>query len=100
MSYILLSDKPAEGYAEFLARAINDLSSYNVRGIALVALLDQPQEENIDAMTAYWNMSLRDKETAVADVQSDITAQIVRANLRTFLEELEREGEDDGQDEV
>ena len=100
MSYILLSDKPVEGYAEFLTEAINELSKYNVRGIAIVAMLDQPPEENVDAMTGYWNMSLRDKEAAIADIQSDVTAQIVRANLRIFLEELEREDEENGQDEV
>lgn len=94
MSYILVSDKPAEGFAEFLLEAANELSKYKVRGLAVVALLDQTPEEDVSSMTGYWHMNLRDKEMAASDIQADVTADIIRANIRAFLQE-EREREDD-----
>lgn len=96
MSYILVSDRPAEGFAEFLLEAANELSKYKVKGLAVVALLDQPPEEDISSMTGYWHMSLRDKEMAAADIQADVTADIIRTNLKAFLQEEEER--EDGQE--
>ena len=64
-----------------------------VGGIALVALLEEPDEDGADALTAYFHLGLRGKEEAAANIQADVTEGIVRANLRRYLRELEEEDE-------
>ena len=92
--YYLVSDAPPEGHMAFLADSINRLSSYKVRGIALVALMDMAAEEDIAAMTAYYNMDLMDKALAKAQIEGDIIDGVIRANLRDYLEGLEHEDDD------
>lgn len=93
MSYILVSDKPTEEYAEFLAKTANELNGHKVRGIAMVALMEG--DDDCDAMTAYWNMGLMDRQEAASHIQADVTVGIIRANLRDMLGELEEDGEDE-----
>lgn len=93
--FMVVSDEPLRDYQEFLAQAMRDLSGYKVGGIALVALLEEPDEDGAAALTAYFHLGLWGKEEAAANIQADITDGIVRANMRRYLQELEEEDEED-----
>lgn len=95
MAYLLMSDKPIEGWAHFLSESIQVLEKCKVQGVALVALLEEPDEDGADVLTGYYGMSLQDKQTAVSNIQSDVTDGLVRANMRRYLRELEEEDEED-----
>lgn len=43
--FMVVSDEPLRDYQEFLTQAMRDLSGYKVGGIALVALLEEPDED-------------------------------------------------------
>ena len=86
-----------ECYAAFLEETMQILSSEKVQGLAVVALLEGPDESGADVLTGYYNMSLRDKQAAASQIQADVTDGIVRANIRRYLEEMEQE-ERDGQE--
>lgn len=92
--FMVVSDEPLRDYQEFLTQAMRDLSGYKVGGIALVALLEEPDEDGADALTAYFHLGIRGKEEAAANIQADITDGIVRANIRRYLQELEEEDEE------
>lgn len=91
--FMVVSDEPLRDDQEFLTQAIRDLSGYKVGGIALVALLEEPDEDGADVLTAYFHLGLRGKEEAAANIRADVTEGIVRANLRRYLQELEEEDE-------
>lgn len=94
MAQILLSDKPIEGWTSFLAENIQVLGKYKVRAVAVVALLEEPDEDGADVLTGYYGMDLQDKQTAASNIQADVTDGLVRANLRRYLQELEEEDEE------
>lgn len=96
-NFTILSDQPFEDYILFLEETMQTLSSEKVQGLAVVALLEGPDESGADVLTGYYNMSLRDKQEAASQIQADVTDGIVRANIRRYLEEMEQE-ERDGQE--
>ena len=61
--------------------------------LELCALLEEPDEDGADALTAYFHLGVRGKEEVAANIQADIIDGIVRANLRRYLQELEEEDE-------
>ena len=93
MAKILLSDRPIEGWATFLSENIQILEEYRVRAVALVVLLEEPDEDGADVLTGYYGMSLQDKQIAASNIQADVTDGIIRANIQRYLEE-----EQDGQE--
>ena len=90
-NFTILSDKPFEDYISFVTETLQILSAKKVRGLAIVALLDEADEDGADVLTGYYNMCLKDKQTAASHIQADVTDGIVRANMRRYLEELEQE---------
>lgn len=94
MAKILLSDRPIEGWAAFLSENIQALEDYKVRAVALVVLLEEPDEDGADVLTGYYGMSLQDKQIAASNIQADVTDGIIRANIQRYLEELEEEQDD------
>lgn len=90
-NFTILSDKPLEDYIPFVAETLQAISAKKVRGLAIVALLDEADEDGADVLTGYYNMPLQDKQTAASHIQADVTDGIVRANMRRYLEELEQE---------
>ncbi len=92
MNIYLESDKPLEEWGRFLVETIHELDGFKVRGVAVVALLRQDTDEDFQAVTAYQNMALQDKQEAVSLIEADVTKQILKANLRDMLDELEGEG--------
>lgn len=93
-NFTILSDKPFEDYISFVTETLQILSSKKVRGLAIVALLEEPDEDGADVLTGYYNMSLQDKQTAASNIQADVTDGIIRANMRRYLEELEQEDDE------
>ena len=90
-NFTILSDKPFEDYISFVTETLQILSAKKVRGLAIVALLDEADEYGSDVLTGYYNMPLQDTQTAASHIQADVTDGIVRANMRRYLEELEQE---------
>ena len=88
-NFTILSDQPFEDYILFLEETMQILSSEKVQGLAVVALLEGPDESGADVLTGYYNMSLRDKQAAASQILADVTDGIVRANIRRYLEEME-----------
>lgn len=93
-NFTILSDKPFEDYISFVTETLQILSSKKVRGLAIVALLEEPDEDGADVLTGYYNMLLQDKQTAASNIQADVTDGIIRANMRRYLEELEQEDDE------
>ena len=91
-NFTILSDKPFEDYISFMTETLQVLSSCKVHGLAIVALLEEPDEDGSDVLSGYYNMCLKDKQEAASHIQADVTDGIVRANMRRYLEELEQEG--------
>lgn len=65
---------------------MNKLGTHKVTGIAVVALLEEPLENGCDAFTAYYQMSLRDRHTAIGLIQADITLKIAQAAVQDALD--------------
>lgn len=93
--YILVSDKPLEGYEQFLTGALDELRKHRVLGLAMVAFLE-PEENGDDILTGYYRLNLRGKQKAAMQIQADVTDGIVRANVQRYLEEIERERGEEG----
>lgn len=93
-NFTILSDKPFEDYISFVTETLQILSAKKVRGLAIVALLDEADEDGADVLTGYYNMPLQDKQAAASHIQADVTDGIVRANMRRYLEELEQEDDE------
>lgn len=91
---MVLSDKPLEGYEQFIAEALEELDGRPVLGIALVALM-----EDGSAITGYHGLDVLGKQVAAAQVQADITDAIVRANIADYLRELESGEEEEEETE-
>lgn len=90
-NFTILSDKPFEDYISFVTEMLQIISHQKVRGLAVVVMLEEPDEEGADVLTGYYNMNLQDKQAAASNIQADVTDGLVRANLRRYLEELEQE---------
>lgn len=91
--YILVSDKEPGGLQKFLQETMETLDDYNVRSLAVVALLE---DQNTASMSGYYNMGLQDKVLAKEIIGADVIHDVVRANLRDMLEELDQEEEAGG----
>ncbi len=96
---IVVSDAPPEEWQSFFAETMNTLCKKKIRGIAIVALLSEREEDGSGAMTGYFNMSTEDRAMAAVHIQGDVVDGIARANMRRWLERMEQDedgGEDDG----
>ena len=92
---IVVSDKPLEGYENFIANTLKELDGVPVESICLVA-----RATDGTAYSAHFNAGLEDIQLAAATLQADVTHLLVRANLRQYLEELEDEDFDETEDEM
>lgn len=82
---ITIADRPMKDYEKFLLDLINSAEGCKIRGLAVVALLEEPVEGGGDAMTAYYDMSFRDRCFAASLIQSDITYGIAQDAVRDLL---------------
>lgn len=94
-NFTILSDKPFEDYISFVTETLQILSGEKVKGLAVVALLEEPDAGGADVLTGYYNMNLQDKQTAASNIQADVTDGIIRANMRRYLEEMEQEEQEE-----
>ncbi len=96
MATLIVSDSSQDGWTDFLTETVRILDGYDVRGVAVIALFEQKTAEDDQALAAYYNMALRDKQEAASIVEADVTKAIVKANLMKMLQELEDEEDGDG----
>lgn len=91
MAVLIVSDHPQDGWTDFLADTVRIIDNYDVRGVAIIALFKEETAESDQALVAYHNMTLRDKQEAASIVEADVTKRILKSNLREMLQELEDE---------
>lgn len=92
--FCLVSDKPMEEWAAELPELLETLNEYKVRGVAVIALLETEADDDADSVTAYYDMSLRDRQYAAQLINQDVIQQIVRTELRHLLDGDEEEDEE------
>lgn len=90
----LLSDRPVRDYEMFLVNMMRVLDGRQVRSLALVAELVEPEENGADMITAYHKMPLRDRQMAVAAIEEDITYEIARRAILDIAAADEEDEED------
>ncbi len=90
--FVIVSDRPPEEYEEFIYEEVSMLSEYDIRSVALVAVLEDNR-----IICGYHNMSVLDKEIVASTVRDDAMLEVVRANLKRLLDQMEEE--DDGEDD-
>lgn len=98
MSVYLISDEPLEGWQKFLGDSIRELSGHQVESLAVIVLPKDYASEDGYTMSGYYNMSLTDLQVAMGQIQSDIIERTVKANLQSWLEELESGEEEEWTD--
>lgn len=91
---ITIADRPLKEHEKFLLDLINGAEGCKIRGLAVVALLEEPMEGGGDAMTAYYDMSFRDRCFAASLIKSDVTYGIARDALRDLLDLQEPDEEE------
>lgn len=90
--YILMTGQPLEGWEEWLMKSLQEMCNHDITGLALVALTDK--SEDSAALTAYYNMGAVDKQMAADHIQADVVADIVKMNLRQWLQEMEEQDDE------
>lgn len=75
-------------YAQWLERALREISEESLRGIALVGIL-----ENGDVYTNYWNTSMADKLVLAGLINQDATLDMLAAQGIIEYEDEDEETE-------
>lgn len=75
-------DFPGDDYNAFLDNTAKVLSEYNIKGIAVVALLDNDDT----VLTGYWNMGQVEKSYAAVHIQADAISQMIENNIDKYIE--------------
>ena len=77
MATLIITSEQKE-YIEFLAKSIDNILKYNVKGIAMVVLTDT------DNLTGYWNMELKDKAMVESEIRYDVMDEFILNNLDRY----------------
>lgn len=93
-SFIVVSDAPPEEWQSFVTETMQAASGKKVRGVAVVYLLAEPDEDGATVLTGYFNTSVEDKAYAAAHIQADVVDGIARANIRDWMDRMERDREE------
>lgn len=86
---VIFSGNKQNEYLPFLTETIDALGAEQVRGLAVVAILEDRQ-----VFTAYWNMDLQDKATAETNIRYDCIDQMIRNNKERYFTDSKIEDED------
>ena len=91
---VLVSDRPIEEWEQFLLELMNGAGECSVRGLAVVAFLDKPTADGGDAMTAYYNLSLRDRCYAADLIRTDVTRKIAQEAVFDVMDPPDTDAEE------
>ncbi|WP_101698510.1 hypothetical protein [Clostridium minihomine] len=86
---VILSVNKQNEYLPFLTETIDALGEEKVKGLAVVAIL-----EDREVFTGYWNMDLQDKATAETHIRYDCIDQMILNNKDRYFTDSEAEDED------
>ena len=81
-------------YAKWLEQTLHDISSFPVKGIALLVCTDSG-----DSYTNYYNVSMADKLIMAGLIQHDSTLDMLAANGLIQYEDDENEAEEEENDD-
>lgn len=82
----LLSDRPVKDYEGFFVDLMHGLDKFQIRSVAVVAILAKPADNGADAITAYHEMCLRDRELAASLIQEDAMYRIAVDAIRDLVD--------------
>lgn len=84
-----MKDITKEPYAEWLEESIKIISDFNPVRLCIAAM-----SADGGALTGYYNADAADKAAFAHHIQSDVTMDIIRANIGTIKEMLEDSSEE------
>lgn len=84
MSYTLISGEPAEEYERFLLECFENLKDWQVKGLALVAMVRDPERDEDSAVTGYWHMGSMSRSYAAAHLQADAIDAMILDNIKRY----------------
>ena len=90
----LISDRPVNDYEAFFLDLMHGMDKYKIRGVAVVAVLEEPAANGGDAIVGYHAMSLRDRQLAASLIDADITYKIAQDAVRDMLDLTEPDEEE------
>ena len=93
MSYTLLSTEPAKEYENFLLDCMDNLKEYRVRGLAIAAVVVDPESGEELAVTGYWHLAAPGKMRIAGEIQMDAIDDMILSNIDRYRE-YEPEEED------
>lgn len=82
MATAIISDKQPKEYSGWLAESLEALEEVEVKGLALIALVN---DENASAYTAYWRMNLANRAQAEIHLRYDVMDAFISANIDRWL---------------
>ena len=91
---IMISDRTVKDYEAFFLDMMNGLDKHKIRGVTVVAVLEEPAANGGDAVVGYHAMSMRDRQLAASLIQEDITYKIAQDAVRDMLDLTEPEEEE------
>lgn len=83
----------AQAYDEWMTYVSNMLAMHNVKGVAIVALIDEG-----GTFTGYWNMTLNDKLWAKEEINFDAIDEFLKNNAERYgfaVEDTDEEAQDE-----
>ncbi len=85
----IIASTSKQPYVEFVAEMLNEFEKCNIRGIAVVALCDDCN------LTGYWNMGLRGKEEAKAEINHDCIDEFIMNNADRYEQLFDKSREEE-----
>lgn len=87
----LLSDGEVAPWQADVVELLEKLSDCDVRGMALVFMVEPREPGGDDILAFYSNMSLRDKQLAASVIEGDVHYAIAEDAIRCYLGEDEED---------
>lgn len=94
MSYTLLSTEPARDYEQFVLECMDNLREYRVRGIAIAAVIVEPEQGEEITMTGYWHLASPGKMRIAGEIQMDAIDDMILENIDRYRDYDQEEEED------
>lgn len=81
----LIGNRPAQEYEKWLLDLMNGAEGSKIRGVVVVAILEEPLPGGGDAMVAYFNVNRQERYYASDLIREDIVVDIVKDAINDAL---------------
>ena len=86
MSIVLMSSERERDYEPFLLESMENLREYSVKGLALAAIVTEPESGEQLAVTGYWHLSASGKKRIAGEIDMDAIDDMILTNIDRYLE--------------